>query len=136
MIAPKLPKQTAADERVARDIVNGRDEGICVRCRRAGVPTNWDHRQNRSQLGRWRAANGQLLCGSGTTGCHGWKTSNPKAATEEGYSVPSWVDPAEWPARRYFPTPFGTVRLGWCLYDDDGGVTEISDAEAAERMAA
>ena len=34
------------------------------------------------------------LCGSGTTGCHGHITSHPKLAREQGWSVPSWADPA------------------------------------------
>lgn len=140
MIGPKPPKLTRAElaraEREARALVTGRDGGVCVKCLRVDpvFGVSWDHRQNRSQLGKWRASNGQLLCGTGTTGCHGWKTTNPAEALDEGYTVPSYADPAEWPARRWFATPFGTVRLGWCLYDDAGQVTEIDELDAIERM--
>lgn len=108
MIEPKLPKQTAADERRARAAVKERDQGMCVRC--GGPGTNWDHRKNRSQGGRWEASNGQTLCGSGTTGCHGFVTLNPAAAVLEGFTVPSWARPELWPAWRH--------DVGWVLYFD------------------
>ena len=48
------------------------------------------------------------------------------------------IVPSEWPARRWLPTGYGTVRLAWVLYLDapDQGVwwVEISDAEASKRM--
>lgn len=134
MIAPKLEKQTKADERVARALVTLRDEGMCVRCRRVGAVTNFDHRKNRSQGGRWSAANGQTLCGTGTTGCHGFVTSHPALAYVEGWGVPGWADPTSYPAARYLPTKHGTVRAAFVLYDDDGGWVEITEQEARERM--
>lgn len=109
MIEPKLPKQTAADERRARAAVKERDQGMCVRC--GGPGTNWDHRKNRSQGGRWEASNGQTLCGSGTTGCHGFVTQNPAAAVLEGFTVPSWARPELWPAWR-------EPQRSWVLYFD------------------
>lgn len=115
MIGPKTPKQTPADERRARAAVKERDQGLCVRCGRPG--NNWDHRKNRSQGGRWEATNGQTLCGSGTTGCHGWRTQNPAPALLEGFAVPSWERPELWPAWRF------DVQ-SWVLYfdapDEDG----------------
>jgi hypothetical protein len=134
VISPKQGKQTGGDERRARALVQERDGGVCVRCRRQGLHVNWDHRLNRSQSGRWAASNGQLLCGSGTTGCHGEITGNPHAAIVQGWAVPGWADPAEYPAARWVDTGFGTVRLGWVLYDDDGGWTEIEEHEAHLRM--
>lgn len=135
MIGPKVAKQTAADERRARTVVQGRDGGRCVRCRRYGA-ANWDHRKNGSQGGLWAASNGQLLCGSGTTGCHGWKTSHPAQAAAEGWAVPGWADPLVWPARRWIDSSIGTLTLVWVLYNDAGGFKRISDDEAAKRMAA
>lgn len=98
MIGPKQEKQTAADERRARAAVKERDKGFCVRC--GDVGGNFDHRQNRSQGGRWVASNGQTLCGSGATGCHGWVTQNPAQAVAEGFACPGWARPAFWPAWR------------------------------------
>ena len=130
-IAQRPPKQTRADEINARELVNLRDRGVCVSCGTVhplfGV--NFDHRKNRSQGGIWSASNGQLLCGSGTVGCHGYMTQHPAEAIREGWAVPSYANPAEWPARRMVHG-----HLIWVLYDDGGGWVEISEAEAKERM--
>ena len=124
MIGPKAPKQTAADERKARAAVKARDKGICVRC--LGPGSDWDHRKNRSQLGRWEPLNGQTLCGSGTSGCHGWVTQNPSAATLEGFACPGWADPAFWPAWRedirswvlYLNEPNESDGLWWTVLNE------------------
>ena len=142
MIRPKYEhdrkRMSRADELDAREIVNLRDRGVCVKClrRHTVFGISYDHRKNRSQGGDWAASNGQLLCGDGTTGCHGWVTEHPKEAVDEGWAVPGWkaADPREWPARRWLPAPHGTMRLAWVIYDDDGGVLEISEQEAHERM--
>src|SRR5690606_39263311 len=106
---------------------------VCVRCRRShplfGV--NFDHRKNRSQGGLWSASNGQLMCGSGTVGCHGHVTQNPAEALREGWSVPSWADPASWPAARWFRGEHGIFTRGFVLYDDEGRFREITADEAA-----
>lgn len=75
-----------------------RDQGCCARC---GVALDWvrrgfawsvHHRCPRSMGGSSRlwvdqAANGLLLCGSGTTGCHGEVESNRDVARDEGFLV-------------------------------------------------
>lgn len=132
MIGPKVTPPTPAEERDAYELATLRDSGTCQRCRRA-AGANRDHRKNRSQGGLTLASNLQLLCGTGTTGCHGWTTTHPAEAVAEGWAVPGWADPREWPARRWIRTVFG-LRLGWVLYDDAGGWVEISEAEAYERM--
>lgn len=137
MIGPKQEKQlSAAAERRGRNIVKKRDRGVCVKCRRVdpvwGV--NHDHRLNRSQGGDWSPANGQLLCGSGTTGCHGWVTTNPEVACAEGWAVPGWADPATYPGRRWVRTRFGTLVLVWVLYRDDGTWAQITDSDARRRI--
>lgn len=129
----KVAKQTEAEKRAAYRITTERDSELCVRCRRA-PGTNRDHRKNRSQGGRTTPANLQLLCGSGTTGCHGWVTEHPKEAIEEGWACPGYAEPADWPARRWMGTHLGALRLGWALYDDRGGITRITEVEAMERM--
>jgi hypothetical protein len=136
MIGPKPEKPAPGAEARARKLVTARDEGLCVRCRRAHLGVNFDHRKNRSQGGEWSASNGQLLCGSGTTGCHGEVTAYPAMAVAGGWAVPGWPEavPSEWPARRWVPGVAGILHRVWVLYDDQGGWTEISDAEAARRM--
>jgi hypothetical protein len=42
-------------------------------------------------------ANLVTLCGSGTTGCHGWVETNREASYALGWLVPSWANPVEWP---------------------------------------
>lgn len=133
MIGQRAPKQSARDEREAYELVELRDMGVCVRCRRGGDPQR-DHRQNR-QSGNTVVSNLQLLCGpfAPDGGCHLWKTEHPLEAIREGWAVPRWATPSEWPARRYLSSLAG-LRLTWVIYGDDGSVTEISAAEARERM--
>lgn len=128
-ILPKTPKPTPREEREAYDLATDRDNNICQRCLRNCGPIARDHRQNR-QPGNTTAANLQLL----GLRCHQWKTEHPKEALADGWAVPGWADPLVWPARRWRRTVHGMVRLGWCLYDNKGGVHWITDEEAARRM--
>jgi hypothetical protein len=138
MIRPKYdapPKPTPADEADAYELATLRDGDTCQRCLRNcgwGV-TSRDHRKDRSVGGLTVVSNLQVLGGTGTTGCHGWKSAHPAEAVAEGWAVPGYADPAEWPARRWMRTVAGR-RLAWVLYSDDGGVTEITEEEARERM--
>ena len=131
MIGPKTAKPTAAQERDAYGIATDRDENTCQRCHRRCGPQTRDHRQNR-QRSNTVASNLQVLGGSGTTGCHGWKTAHPAKAIAEGWAVPGWAVPSEFPARRYVRTPRGTMRPAWVLYDNAGSWEEISDDRARE----
>ena len=62
-----------------------------------GLATNRHHRQNRSQGGTNELVNILHLCGSGTTGCHGFVTNNPNVAEANGWTVRSHIDPATVP---------------------------------------
>lgn len=126
---PKTAKPSKADEGTAYELATLRDKGTCQKCRRPGRTVHRDHRQNR-QPGNTVTSNLQLLCVED----HLWKTEHPRLALEEGWAVPSWGDPAEWPARRYVSTDFGTLRPAWVIYDNAGDWFEITDAEAMERM--
>lgn len=70
------------------------------------------HRKKRSVGGGSGLSNLLTLCGSGTTGCHGWCETWPQKAEEVGWAVPSWADPARWPVRHHLH--------GWVLLDDAG----------------
>lgn len=129
MILPKTVKPSKADEQDAYEVATLRDDNTCQRCRRDCGPVARDHRQNR-QPGNTVASNIQCL----GLRCHLWKTEHPREALAEGWAVPSWADPAEWPARRYTRDMFGVSRLSWVLYTDDGGVTVITAVEALRRM--
>jgi hypothetical protein len=129
VIGPKEGRPTASEERRAYGIATERDDLTCQMCLRwCGAP-QMDHRQNR-QSGNTVASNLQTL----GVACHLEKTEHPAWAVAEGWAVPRYADPREWPARRYFRTPLNTVRKGWALLDDVGGVHEISEDEARKRM--
>ena len=52
------------------------------------------------------------LCGSGTTGCHGWTHAHPAQAREDGFLVSAYNDHPE-------TTPVRTWK-GWMLPDNTG----------------
>lgn len=100
--------------------VRGRDRWCCALCRTMG-PLSTQHRRARGMGGsRWpginRPANLLTLCGTGTTGCHGYVESHPEWARRLGLSVSLHADPAR--------VPVFTWR-GWVLLNDDG--TEVCD---------
>jgi len=107
-------------EKQARRLVRERSGGICEVCGLRPA-TNFQHRKNRSQGGRWSAANGLDVCGSGTTGCHGEIHSSPSKAYAAGWSVHSWSDETEVPVR----TRFGLVFL-----DAEGGYEVVGHVDA------
>lgn len=107
------------NQKLARALVYERSQGVCEVCGRARA-TNWHHRQNASQGGLWCPSNGLHVCGSGTTGCHGMITVNPRIARERGWSVPSWGNPIE--------TPVFLAGQGWVLLKDDGAFEESAAA--------
>ena len=59
------------------------------------MPASIHHRKPRKMGGTRRPdinflPNLVLLCGTGTTGCHGWIEANRKAAKATGWLVPDW----------------------------------------------
>lgn len=103
----QVPKKTIA-------LVKQRDNESCVRCGRMGG--NIHHRRMRSQSPKWAVHNIEnliLLCGSGTTGCHGWVHGHPAESYENGWMVRSYRDPENVPlidaeGRAWFLTNRGT----------------------------
>lgn len=111
-------------EKTARGLVYDRSGGWCevrlpgICFGRAG---NFHHRQNKSQLGRWHPSNGLHLCGSGTTGCHGWITEHPAVSKDKGWTVLSGDNPSLVPAEIWSPQfELGEPIELWLL--SDGGV--------------
>ena len=77
-----------------RQAVLLRANGHCERCGRsvANIPASVHHRRPRGMGGTsddavHSATNCVLLCGSGTTGCHGYIESNRAEAAEHGWLV-------------------------------------------------
>lgn len=81
----------------SREIVKTRDVGRCVRCGMAG--NNFHHRRSRSVTDDCTHApcNAITLCGSGTTGCHGWVHAHPFEARAMGWIVSRHATPHDEP---------------------------------------
>ena len=79
-----------------RSALRQREDNWCARCGHS-LANNAHHRKNKSQGGQDVLSNLVLLCGSGTTGCHGWVTGHPLEAYANGLSVRSHDDPAAIP---------------------------------------
>lgn len=115
-----------------------RDGDCCALC---GGPItgvrgfDWSvhHRCPRGQGGTslaWvgSSANGLLLHGHGTAGCHGWVESHRDAATSSGFLVPrnGRMVASDIPIRHAIH--------GWVLLRDDGFVTPLLEATAYELL--
>jgi hypothetical protein len=78
------------NEATARRLVYARSQGICEICWQSRG-TNWHHRRSAGRI--WTPENGLHLCGSGTTGCHGWVTTHPSVSRQLGWMVSNSVAP-------------------------------------------
>lgn len=130
-VKAKRPRSTGP-RAVERLVIVARAGGSCELC---GVPValvNDDgqvtplvaysihHRQPRGMGGSGdpavnSAVNLLLLCGTGTTGCHGMVESQRALAVTHGWIVPRPTDPATVPVRLFFGddvylTPTGTYQ--------------------------
>ena len=109
-----------------RDALKERANNCCEACGRHGA-NNAHHRRNQSQGGQDVLSNLMLLCGSGTTGCHGKVTRSPKWAEERGYTIQgTQLDPRNVAVVLYAECPNPEVRVPTSvLLDDQGGWTEV-----------
>ena len=116
MSKPKEPSEET------RRMVAGRDGYRCVRCGddldRIWSGHSIHHRHLRSHPYEHvhSPANLICLCGSGTTGCHGWVHAHPAKAREYGWIVFMGNEHPE-------TVPVWDARRGWMLLDDGGGWT-------------
>jgi hypothetical protein len=108
-----------------RRVVLERDGWSCVSCGRYLNLYDYSvhHRVPRGMGGSkvpWidLPANLLCLCGSGTTGCHGWVERNRTQAYAWGYLVERFR--GEYRAPEHVKVL--TYPLGWMLYDNDGSV--------------
>lgn len=78
-----------------------RDRYRCVRCGENIRNSHYSihHRRLRSHPypGLHETHNLITLCGSGTTGCHGWVHGHPSEAYEHGWMVHGWSNSEEIP---------------------------------------
>lgn len=99
--------------------VDERDRYRCAKCEQPIRGGSRHHRKLR-RFDDHSADNLLLLCGSGTTGCHGWVHANVRESYENGWLVHSWHEPREVPVR---------LRHGWALLvDGHREYLSISDA--------
>lgn len=105
-----MARRTDPPARTVR-LVRDRDDWRCARCGFRDTSKSWScltthHRRNRGMGGStWPGinlpSNLLTLCGSGTTGCHGWVTDHPREARELGLSVSMHADPASVPVQTW-----------------------------------
>jgi hypothetical protein len=115
-----MPKATRAAENAARKLVRSRDGHQCLMCGVSivDIPSSIHHRINRGAGGSAKLERASLLvrmCGTGTTGCHGYVTTNPAVAAISGWLLPKNnpdIDPTTEPILTF---------KGWRLLDDEGG---------------
>lgn len=103
-----------------RDLVYGRDGMSCALCGSTYALT-LQHRRARGMGGTKRTSTNSpaalvVLCGSGTTGCHGMIESQPDLARSRGYRVGQYVEPPDVPILWHG---------AWVFLCDDGTVHRI-----------
>ena len=123
-------------EEAARHIVKLRAGGVCE----AAIPnvcsgshdTTHHRLKRRHAAERWAPSNLLGVCGSGTTGCHGWIEAHPTFAKEEGYWLEPHQDPREVSVHMRWSQ---TSTRSWWFLDDEGMLTwDESDIEPVVLM--
>ncbi len=105
-----------------------RDQWRCFRCGIA-IGRTWlgysaHHRRLRSAGGTDTPENLIMLCGSGTTGCHGWVHEHRMEAGENGWIVSRFgTGPEDIPVRHH--------ELGMVYLAADGRVITMAEADAS-----
>jgi hypothetical protein len=122
-------KAKAEPTRQVCDSVDQREQFLCARCGKSIDGGSRHHRQLR-RFGDHSTANLILLCGSGTTGCHGWVHSHVQRSYELGYLVHSWHLPENVPVRVFAPD----LGAAWVLHDREGRRMMISDRDALSTL--
>lgn len=112
-----VPKKT-------RDALRERAHDCCEICGVWGA-NNAHHRRNQSQGGPDILSNLLLLCGSGTTGCHGRIGREPAIAGWLGWTITDTTPPD---CVRVLRFDLVTGERGFALLDDDGGIEYLEAA--------
>jgi hypothetical protein len=117
-------------EAEARRVVTERAGGRCELCA-ATEPLTYAHRLNRSHGGPWAPSNACRLCGSGTTGCHGWTEREPLLAYAGGWRIP-YGDPRAPGEVPVWLAIWGGTWPGWFLLADEGTYRPVDNGPPPE----
>lgn len=113
-------KLTERNERIDQ-----REQRKCARCGMAiWNNASRHHRKFRSRRGGDEVSNGLLLCGSGTTDCHGWVHAHPVQARVSGFAVHTWENPRLVPVQH--------IMHGLVYLDDEGGFSTTPPRDLGE----
>jgi hypothetical protein len=121
---------TSVPKHVA-ELVDVRDAYSCVRCGRSLRFTSGSrHHRQRRAVGGHSVANLILLCGSGTTGCHGWAHAHPREARAAGYIVRAdgLVTAGEVPVQVVSAGP--NSKHIWVMLSEQGRAVSVPDTLA------
>ena len=110
----KFPKSDTGPSAKVRSLVEARDGNRCVKCGQlvARDEDSIHHRIPRGRGGTNDVENLILLCGTGTTGHHGWVEKNRAVSYKLGYLVETGIDPAD--------TLVFVAGRGWMYASPDG----------------
>ena len=108
------------NEKRARVLVAARSDGLCEAgitgvCQ--GRATTMHHRRKPGRV--WSPANLLHLCGSGTTGCHGWIEAHPSLSQEYGY----WIFTGDGEPNTVAVYLHAHTEPRWVLLDNRGSMT-------------
>ncbi|WP_166790639.1 MULTISPECIES: hypothetical protein [unclassified Cryobacterium] len=116
-------------------MVDGRDEQKCTRCGVWISDNGSRHHRMRRAVGGHLVENIILLCGSGSSLCHGWAHSHPAAAILAGYIIPTWIeDIAEVPLQVHTPGVNGRGNKSWMVLTTAGQREHLPTVEAMHRL--
>lgn len=113
-----------------RQAIFDREDGCCAACGTHILASVFggsvQHRRSRNMGGSrdpqtGAVENGLILCGSATTGCHGYTEGHPTWALHNGYRVPQGCDPSLVPVR--------VKGIGWVLLNPDGTYQPCEDPD-------
>lgn len=118
----KSRRKTGATQEV-RQAVIARALFRCERCGDAlSSAMSIHHRRPRGMGGTKRietnyTSNLLALCGTGTSGCHGWIENNRQEAYENGWLVSQRDEPTQVAVKSFL--------YGWVYLDDEGGLRRV-----------
>ncbi len=107
-----------------------RDGAECLRCGRnlEGIPASLHHRKLKGRKVpkiEWDLVeNIATMCGTGTTGCHGWAHHNRSAAKTDGWIVASWDIPHREPMHDLRNNMITLMQDGTKIIDPIAGINE------------